>query len=38
MIKNAIRDEDSFKGSSVKELDDFFKAATVMRDGANHED
>jgi UDP:flavonoid glycosyltransferase YjiC (YdhE family) len=37
MIKNAIRDEDGFKGSSVKELDDFFKAATLMRDGANHD-
>ncbi|KAJ6713382.1 GLYCOSYLTRANSFERASE [Salix purpurea] len=36
MIRNAIRDEDGFKGSSVKELDDFFQAAMVMRDGADH--
>ncbi|KAJ6307307.1 hypothetical protein OIU76_017157 [Salix suchowensis] len=36
MIRNAIRDEDGFRGSSVKELDDFFQAAMVMRDGADH--
>ena len=31
MIKNAMKDEEGFKGSSVKALDDFFSAALSMR-------
>ncbi|WRX34049.1 UDP-glucuronosyl/UDP-glucosyltransferase - like 10 [Theobroma cacao] len=31
MIKNAMKDEKGFKGSSVKEMDDFFNAARTMR-------
>ncbi|KAM4097031.1 hypothetical protein ACJW30_08G150400 [Castanea mollissima] len=31
MIKNAMKDEEGFRGSSVKALDDFFSAALSMR-------
>ncbi|EOY32552.1 hypothetical protein QUC31_019369 [Theobroma cacao] len=31
MIKNAMKDEKGFKGSSVKAMDDFFNAARTMR-------
>ncbi|KAE8037082.1 hypothetical protein FH972_009705 [Carpinus fangiana] len=32
MIKNATKDEEGFKGSSVEALDDFFSAAVSMRE------
>ncbi|KAJ9164402.1 hypothetical protein P3X46_023980 [Hevea brasiliensis] len=32
MIKNAMKDKDGLKGSSVKALDDFFQAALSMRE------
>nr|POE62683.1 udp-glycosyltransferase 92a1 [Quercus suber] len=32
MIRNAMKDEGGFKGSSVKAMDDFFSAAMSMRE------
>lgn len=32
MIRNAIKDEGGFKGSSVKAMDEFFSAALSMRE------
>ncbi|KAK9999895.1 hypothetical protein SO802_019498 [Lithocarpus litseifolius] len=32
MIRNAIKDEEGFKGSSVKAMDEFFTAALSMRE------
>lgn len=32
MIRNAIKDEEGFKGSSVKAMDEFFSAALSMRE------
>ena len=32
MIRNAIKDEGGFKGSSVKVMDEFFSAALSMRE------
>lgn len=37
MMKDAIRDEEGFRGSSVKAMDEFFNAAFSMREKTNRE-
>lgn len=35
MIKNAMKDDEGYKGSSVKAMDDFFSAAVSMKSKAS---